>query len=146
DQPSQDGDLKDIAANAGGQTGQIVEVVAVATETEAGGRHIDGADLNLPDTDQATPSTPDGSDIVGPDAARGQALAEANPEAPDVVRTVSPELSVPTSSLFQLDPAPSADVLIETDPRFTDRREWLSSDYMLKAVQQDPTTSHKRMG
>uniref|UniRef100_UPI002609F6B2 two-partner secretion domain-containing protein n=1 Tax=Halomonas sp. TaxID=1486246 RepID=UPI002609F6B2 len=146
DQPTQDGGLKVIAANAGGQTGQIVEVAAVATDTEAGGRDITGADLNLPDTGRATPSTADGPDIAGPDGARGQALADANPDAPEVVRTLQPELSVPTSSLFQLDPAPNADVLIETDPRFTDRREWLSSDYMLKAVQQDPTTSHKRMG
>ncbi|QEM81963.1 hemagglutinin repeat-containing protein [Halomonas binhaiensis] len=142
----QGGELKDITASDGGQSGQIVEVVAVATKTQTGGRNIEGADLALPDSNDVAPPDANGSDIAGPDSAAGQALAEANPDTPEVVRTVSPELSVPTSSLFQLAPATNADVLIETDPRFTDRREWLSSDYMLKAVQQDPTTSHKRMG
>ncbi|MCE8021841.1 S-layer family protein [Halomonas sp. MCCC 1A11036] len=30
--------------------------------------------------------------------------------------------------------------------RFTDRRQWLGSDYMLEALNSDPSTTHKRLG
>lgn len=36
--------------------------------------------------------------------------------------------------------------LIESDPRFTSYRQWLSSDYMLSALSYDPATLQKRLG
>ena len=52
---------------------------------------------------------------------------------------------LPGSSLFNINPARQG-YLIETDPAFTDYRQWLSSDYMLKALNVDPEYTHKRLG
>lgn len=66
--------------------------------------------------------------------------------APDPVRIGAPNLTLPSSSLFQLHPGNTSGYLVETDPRFADRRQWLSSDYMLAALAVDPTTAQKRLG
>ncbi len=62
---------------------------------------------------------------------------------------VPPPLAVQdlaSSSLFTLNPASTSGYLIETDPRFTDRRQWLGSDYLLAALSYDPASVHKRLG
>lgn len=41
---------------------------------------------------------------------------------------------------------PGQRYLIESDPRFTSYRQWLSSDYMLSALNTDPTLIQKRLG
>jgi len=63
-----------------------------------------------------------------------------------VIRSVMPDINLPTNSLFQINPAPKSHYLVETDPRFTNQREWLGSDYMLDALNSDPSTTHKRLG
>lgn len=35
---------------------------------------------------------------------------------------------------------------VETDSKFANYRQWLGSDYMLKAIGQDPSNIHKRLG
>jgi filamentous hemagglutinin len=65
---------------------------------------------------------------------------------PDPVRIGAPNLTLPSSALFQLHPGSTSGYLVETDPRFADRRQWLSSDYMLAALAVDPTTAQKRLG
>ncbi|HSX93407.1 MAG TPA: DUF637 domain-containing protein, partial [Hydrogenophaga sp.] len=50
------------------------------------------------------------------------------------------------SALFQAAASPTATYLIETDPRFTDPRQWLASDYQLAALNIDPASVHKRLG
>ena len=78
-----------------------------------------------------------------PTAARPQAVGAA-PAV--VIRSVAPDTRLPSSSLFTVNPAGDARYLVETDPRFTDRRQWLSSDYMLGALSVDPATVQKRLG
>ena len=63
-----------------------------------------------------------------------------------VIRSVAPDTRLPSSSLFTVNPAGDARYLVETDPRFTDRRQWLSSDYMLGVLSVDPATVQKRLG
>ncbi|GHC27815.1 filamentous hemagglutinin N-terminal domain-containing protein [Aidingimonas halophila] len=63
-----------------------------------------------------------------------------------MIRSVMPNVTLPANSLFQINPEPTAHYLVETDPRFTDRREWLGSDYMLDALQSDPSTVQQRLG
>jgi len=46
--------------------------------------------------------------------------------------------------LFQA--SSSNSYLLETRPQFTDRRTWLSSDYLLSALNVDPSTVQKRLG
>jgi len=62
-----------------------------------------------------------------------------------VVRTVDANTDIPANSLFRTAPS-SSGYLIETDPRFADYRQWLSSDYMLGQLGLDPSTMQKRLG
>ncbi|WP_175541851.1 hemagglutinin repeat-containing protein [Polaromonas sp. YR568] len=62
------------------------------------------------------------------------------------VHTVPVNLSIPTTSLFRLNPNPAGGFLIETDLRFANYRTWLGSDYMLGQLALDPTVTQKRLG
>ncbi|WP_240476751.1 hemagglutinin repeat-containing protein [Pectobacterium brasiliense] len=64
----------------------------------------------------------------------------------DVIRSMTPDASLPTGSLFTTLPDATSSYLIETDPRFTNQRTWLSSDYMLRQLQTDPSITQKRLG
>lgn len=55
-------------------------------------------------------------------------------------------MNVPTSSLYKINPQADNQVLIETDPQFTDRNKWLSSDYMFRMLRTDPQNMLKRLG
>ncbi|MCA3188853.1 hemagglutinin repeat-containing protein [Cupriavidus sp.] len=74
------------------------------------------------------------------------ALRELPGTGDATIRQVTPALGMPDSALFQLNPQPGARYLIETDPRFTDRRQWLSSDEMLTRLGHDPEHVLKRLG
>jgi len=62
------------------------------------------------------------------------------------IRTIGADVSLPTSSLYRTNPEATNRPLIETDPQFTDRRKWLSSDYMFNALRRDPQNILKRLG
>lgn len=49
------------------------------------------------------------------------------------------------NSLFKVNPD-NLGPLVETDPRFTQYRQWLGSDYMLSQMASDPTLAQKRLG
>lgn len=63
-----------------------------------------------------------------------------------VVRTATVDTTVPKASLFSTVPGTTSHYLIETDPAFTNYRNWLSSDYLLTALGSDPATVQKRLG
>ena len=56
------------------------------------------------------------------------------------VRLTVVNTTVPRSSLFGVNPNPDARYLVETDPGFTNYRQWLSSDYFLRALSIDPAS------
>ncbi|HEY4468769.1 MAG TPA: hemagglutinin repeat-containing protein [Klebsiella sp.] len=62
-----------------------------------------------------------------------------------VVRLVGPNTQLPDNSLFQVRPE-SSPYLVETDPRFTNQKQWLGSDYMMNAFTTDPNNVLKRLG
>ena len=62
------------------------------------------------------------------------------------IRTIGADVSLPTSSLYHTNPEATNRPLIETDPQFTDRKQWLSSDYMFKALRSDPQNILRRLG
>ncbi|QLB42333.1 hemagglutinin repeat-containing protein [Mannheimia pernigra] len=62
------------------------------------------------------------------------------------VRSIQPNLAIPQNVLYRLNPEPSSRVLIETDPHFTDKKRWLSSDYMFNALRYEPNQMQKRIG
>ena len=62
------------------------------------------------------------------------------------IRTIGADVSLPSSSLYRTNPEATNRPLIETDPQFTDRKQWLSGDYMFKALRSDPQNILKRLG
>ena len=62
------------------------------------------------------------------------------------VRTYQPNIHLPQVSLYRINPNTDSHILIETDPHFTQRDKWLSSDYMFDALRADPQRMLKRLG
>ena len=62
------------------------------------------------------------------------------------IKTHLPDISLPQASLYKINPVASGQFLVETDPRFTQKSKWLSSDYMFKQLRNDPQNLLKRLG
>ncbi|BEP41579.1 hemagglutinin repeat-containing protein [Variovorax sp. V15] len=77
-------------------------------------------------------------------SASGGASTGSTQTVPAVVRTSTPNLNVPQASLFRTQAG--GNYLIETDPRFANYRNWLSSDYLLNSFGLDPNNILKRLG
>ncbi|WP_192871700.1 DUF637 domain-containing protein, partial [Variovorax sp. JS1663] len=75
-----------------------------------------------------------------------QVPAAGSGPLPVVVRTSTPNAGIPAASLFRTHPGPGSRYLVETDPRFANYRNWLSSDYLLDALGSDPHLIQKRLG
>ncbi|ELR5203434.1 hemagglutinin repeat-containing protein [Providencia rettgeri] len=54
--------------------------------------------------------------------------------------------SIPDNGLFRPNLTPDSPFLVVTDPRFTDRNKFISSDYLLERVGYSPADVHKRLG
>ncbi|WP_380180392.1 hemagglutinin repeat-containing protein, partial [Kalamiella sp. sgz302252] len=54
--------------------------------------------------------------------------------------------SIPNNALFRQQTAAGAPYLVVTDPRFTDKGQFISSDYMLELIGYDPSQVLKRLG
>ncbi|TXD57198.1 S-layer family protein, partial [Ralstonia sp. TCR112] len=57
-----------------------------------------------------------------------------------------PNLTLPNNALYRIISDPGSSVLVETDPRFTNFRQWTSSDTMLSQFRNDPGATLKRIG
>ncbi|MHA6910573.1 hemagglutinin repeat-containing protein [Ralstonia pseudosolanacearum] len=68
------------------------------------------------------------------------------PSSGAVIRTVVPNLTLPNNALYRVVRDPGSSVLVETDPRFTNFRQWTSSDVMLSQFRNDPGATLKRIG
>ena len=55
-------------------------------------------------------------------------------------------LSLPTESLYTIHPESTANYVVETDPQFTNKKAFLSSDYMYKEMKTKPENIEKRLG
>ncbi|AIL32247.1 two-partner secretion domain-containing protein [Basilea psittacipulmonis] len=53
---------------------------------------------------------------------------------------------LPNTRFYRLNPDADSHVLIETDPAFASRGQWLSSDYMFTMLRNEPQHVHKRLG
>ncbi|HWT18673.1 MAG TPA: hemagglutinin repeat-containing protein, partial [Variovorax sp.] len=143
------------AAGKGGVSGgpgpaTIVEVPAnVGDATKVDGQSAGNATgAGGPDGTTATQSGA-GTTSVGANGpasgAASSAQAGASQTIPMVVRTSLPNTRVPNASLFNVRAGPGS-YLIETDPRFANYRNWLSSDYLLNNLGLDPNNILKRLG
>ena len=55
-------------------------------------------------------------------------------------------LSLPTESLYRIHPESTANYVVETYPQFTNKKAFLSSDYMYKEMKTKPENIEKRLG
>ena len=62
-----------------------------------------------------------------------------------VVKTHLPDVNLPQASLYKINPEAPNGYLVETDPKFTDRKRWLSSDYMFEQLRYNHDNVHKRL-
>jgi filamentous hemagglutinin len=70
--------------------------------------------------------------------------AVAAVQGPTRITTQLPSITLPTSSLFNVSTAPGRAYLVETDPQFTNYRQWASSDVLL--AQLGAQTTLQRLG
>ena len=74
----------------------------------------------------------------------GKTAAENNPFDANKQLTID-QLQI-NSKIYTLNEDPSADYLVETNPKYADYHEFLSSDYLLERVKADPEKVSKRLG
>ena len=55
-------------------------------------------------------------------------------------------LALPTESLYTIHPESTANYVVETDPQFTNKKAFLSSDYMYREMKISPENIEKRLG
>ena len=55
-------------------------------------------------------------------------------------------LALPTESLYRIHPESTANYVVETDPQFTNKNAFLSSDYMYREMKTKPENIEKRLG
>lgn len=142
------------AGGAGGVNGAngpgvIVEVAAnVGDVIRADGQRASGAaGTSGPGGTTGTATGTGTTNVAANGSAQGldsSAQAGASRTVPMVVRTSTPSIGIPTASLFSIRAGGS--YLVETDPRFANYRNWLSSDYLLNSLGLDPNNILKRLG
>ncbi|MFJ9535136.1 hemagglutinin repeat-containing protein [Herbaspirillum sp. NPDC101396] len=74
------------------------------------------------------------------------AVITGTPNAGNSLTAVLPHLTIPNNGLFTIQSQPGKNYLVETDPKFTDYKSFVSSDYMLGRLALDPQTIQKRLG
>ncbi|MGN0935652.1 two-partner secretion domain-containing protein [Acinetobacter amyesii] len=86
------------------------------------------------------------------DAAKNLQAGDANTSATKgqdeiKIRSVLMDfIDLPSNALFSTTQDSQAQYLVETDPAFSNYKKWLSSDYMLDAMNIDPAMKQKRLG
>ena len=55
-------------------------------------------------------------------------------------------LALPTESLYRIHPESTANYVVETNPQFTNKKAFLSSDYMYQEMKTKPENIEKRLG
>ncbi|WP_414485658.1 hemagglutinin repeat-containing protein [Stenotrophomonas sp. EMP41] len=93
-------------------------------------------------------STQQGSSVGGVSGNTGTfgpRVVAASGGSPDRIAMGAPDTRAPSASLFNVNPN-GGHYLVETDPRFTDHKTWLSSDHLLGQMGYSPDTVQKRLG
>ncbi|SCZ66563.1 hemagglutinin repeat-containing protein, partial [Photorhabdus luminescens] len=111
---------------------QTERVLPPATVTLPNSGTLDDRPLVLPTGQQFELTLP--SDTV-----KGQSVEP-------LIRIVAPDTRLPDNSLFVVQPGSDSHYLVETDPKFTQYKKWLGTDYMQQQLTRDPALAHKRLG
>ncbi|VXD01103.1 conserved hypothetical protein [Enterobacterales bacterium 8AC] len=79
-------------------------------------------------------------------AAGSRPLTPSELALTDKQHLASVATTIPNNGLFRQQTAANSPFLVVTDPRFADKNNFLSSDYLLQRVGYDPSQVHKRLG
>lgn len=79
-------------------------------------------------------------------AATGAGGMTVRPQTLGSASSGIPNLTLPVNGLYMYQTSPSATYLVATDPRLTSYTSFVSSDYMLDALNLNPQTTEKRLG
>ncbi|MFC0228675.1 two-partner secretion domain-containing protein, partial [Serratia aquatilis] len=93
--------------------------------------NVDGGDWQAADTGLAGSSQP---------------LTPGELALTDKQHLASVATTIPNNGLFRQQTAANSPFLVVTDPRFANKNNFLSSDYLLQRVGYDPSQVHKRLG
>ncbi|OLI96473.1 membrane protein, partial [Xanthomonas oryzae pv. oryzae] len=83
--------------------------------------------------------------VSGQGATSGSVAVNAAGGSPDRIVMGAPDTQLPSASLFNVQPN-GGHALVETDPRFTNYRVWLSSDAQLRQLGYNADTMQQRLG
>ncbi|WP_329768683.1 hemagglutinin repeat-containing protein [Stenotrophomonas maltophilia] len=83
--------------------------------------------------------------VSGNTGTSGPRVVAASGGSPDRIAMGAPDTRAPSASLFNVN-LNGGQYLVETDPRFTDYKTWLSSDHLLGQMGYSPDTVQKRLG
>lgn len=134
-----------------------IQSIALKPGQLIGNSSVEGSQLNI------TPRVLQGTDAAigqagGVGASPQQTVAPGEPVTPPAgqqfevtpadgtIRIIGPNTTLPDNSLFKVNPSSDVPYLVETDPRFTNERQWLGSDYMQNALTGSSDSTLKRLG
>ena len=127
------------------QSGTTITSQASVSQSEQ--RSTTVAAVTLGDTAaQSGQSAKGGANSMVPASASVSTGSSATASRLQGFTSVNTPTKVPTSSLYSINSDPDSSALVQTDPRFTNQRAWLSSDYMTAQIALDPSVTQKRLG
>lgn len=111
-------------------------------------------DITLKPSDLLSQTNPNGSGTSLDDRTEGNGpgtnIVIDSPQSVTVgdmtIVSRPPNITLPNSSLYVVNPSPDSHYLVETDPKFTNYKKWLGSDYMTALLKSDHNNVHKRLG
>ncbi len=134
-----------------------IQDIALKPGQVIGNGSVEGSNLSI------TPLVLQGTDVTigqaaGVKPAPQQTISPGEPVTPPAgqqfevtpadgaIRIIGPNTTLPDNSLFKVNPSADVPYLVETDPRFTNERQWLGSDYMQDAFTANGDNTQKRLG
>jgi len=140
-----------------GDTAPVIETINLGTVTYLGNTSFTGtntqvAALKTGNVSQSAAGTAKANVSINGGTSQSvnthvpQITAITQPGTGTVIGSVNPNTQVSNNSLYHSNPNSTANYFVETDPRFANYRNWLSSDYLLNALNLAPALTQKRLG
>ncbi|OLK75648.1 filamentous hemagglutinin, partial [Xanthomonas oryzae pv. oryzae] len=133
-----------VSASSAAQAHSTATQRASATTAQAGAASAQSSAQVSTASAQAGNASAMGT-VSGQGAVGGSVAVNAAGGSPDRIVMGTPNTQLPSASLFNVQPN-GGHALVETDPRFTNYRVWLSSDAQLRQLGYNADTMQQRLG
>ncbi|HJV72807.1 MAG TPA: filamentous hemagglutinin N-terminal domain-containing protein, partial [Noviherbaspirillum sp.] len=139
--------LSTIDANIQSNQGVVINAPTINNTTvNAAQPAVSGSSLGTSQNNGVSASGKPRSTAAASGSAGDGASFQGNVQTVGSANVPLPDLTLPQNGLFSIHHGPEQHYLVETDPRFTNYRNFLGSDYMLSRLVMDPTAIQKRLG